>query len=343
MSKETVLFIGTIKKVANCGESMKNHVMLRRFREVFDRVLVFDTWGVKHKPWRSIKLLWYLLFYRQAKIVVSASTYISYDVFRLLKMLGKKNVYYWVIGGVFPQLIEKNNYNPSIYRNLKGIFVESPRMVRDLEKYDIHHAYYVPNIKRIDYQPSIEKRDYSKVRFVFLSRIHPAKGCDLIIESAKWLNDNGYQDRFIVDFYGAINKDYTGFESSIENIDNVNYKGFLKLSEKSGYDTLATYSMMLFPTFWSGEGFPGIIIDAFTAGLPVLASDWNFNHDLVDESTGIIISHHNQQQLTDAMKRVLDGVVDIKALAYNSLRMATKYDDRNVLSESLFKHYGLLE
>lgn len=331
MGKNNLIFIGTIKKVAENGETIKNHFLLRRFREVFDRVLEFDTSGVKHRPWRTVKLVWQLLCYPKAKIAVSASTFIAYDVFRLLRRLGKKEVYYWVIGGVFPQLIEKNNYDPAIYRNLKGIFCESPKMVRDLGKYDIHNALYVPNFKHIDYQPPIEERDYSKVRFVFLSRIHPSKGCPLIVESARWLNENGYHDKFSVDFYGPVDPIYPEFEPSIADIDNVNYNGFLKLDHE-GYDTLAQYNMMLFPTFWSGEGFPGIVVDAFTAGLPVLASDWNFNPDLIDDATGMIIPHNDQQALTDAMRRVLDGEVDLKTLALNSYRKAMEYDDRSVLS-----------
>ncbi len=151
MSQNSLIFIGTIKKEACDGESMKNHALLHRFNEVYYRVLKFDTWGVKHHPWRFCKLGWYLIRYPKAKIAVSASTYIAYDVFRLLRRLGKKEVYYWVIGGVFPQLIEKNHYDPAVYRNLKGIFCESPRMVRDLEKYDIHNASYVPNFKHIEF------------------------------------------------------------------------------------------------------------------------------------------------------------------------------------------------
>jgi glycosyltransferase involved in cell wall biosynthesis len=343
MSKNNLIFIGTIKKVANCGESMKNHIMLHRFREIYDCVLEFDTWGAKHYPWRITKLLWYLLRYPNAKIVVSASTYIAYDVFRFLKLLGKKNVYYWVIGGVFPQLIEKNHYNPAIYRNLKGIFVESPRMVHDLEQKNINNAVCIPNFKRIDYQPAIDERDYGKVRFVFLSRVHPDKGCSLIVESANRLNAQGYHDRFSIDFYGPVDPIYSDFETSIEGLDNVNYQGFLKLDPK-GYDILAKYSMMLFPTFWQGEGFPGIVVDAFTAGLPVLASDWNFNPDIIDDGvTGIIIPHNNLDVLEQAMQKVIDGVFDLKTMANNSYQKAKEYDDRKVLSIEQLKTLTVFE
>jgi glycosyltransferase involved in cell wall biosynthesis len=154
----------------------------------------------------------------------------------------------------------------------------------------------------------------------------------MIVESAQWLNEHGYHDKFSVDFYGPIDADYSEFEPSIKGIDNVNYKGFLIL-DKAGYDTLSQYSMMLFPTFWSGEGFPGIVIDAFTAGLPVLASDWNFNSDLIEDGvTGMIIPHQNQQALTEAMRQVIDGKVDLKSMAEISWHKAMDYDDRKVLS-----------
>ena len=45
---KTLVFIGTIKKVANCGESMKNHLFIDRFREVFDKVITVDVWEAQH-------------------------------------------------------------------------------------------------------------------------------------------------------------------------------------------------------------------------------------------------------------------------------------------------------
>ena len=336
-----LIFIGTIKKVANCGESMKNHFFIDRFNEVYDKVIAFDTWGVKHQPWRLLYLLYILFRYPKTKIVVSASTYIAYDVIKFLNFFGKKNIYYWVIGGVFPQLAKKNNYKLDYYRKLKGIFVESPRMVETLKNMDINNAKYVPNFKRINYRPSIEKKKSEIIKFVFLSRIHPDKGCPLIINSVKQLNKKGYKYGFVVDFYGPIDPEYNEFLDSIKGVDNINYRGFLKL-DKKGYDRLAEYDMMLFPTFWNGEGFPGIVVDAFTAGLPILASDWNFNTELVDENTGIIIPHSNQEALTNAMLNILQGNVDLAGLSKNCYNKAMDFDDRNVLSEGKLKALGVL-
>lgn len=340
MSKSTLIFIGTIKKVPNCGESMKNHIMIDRFNEVYDKVMVFDTWGAKHYPWRFFKLFYYLLFYPKTKIVVSATPYVAYDVLRFLILFGKKEVYYWVIGGALAEWIRNKNVNVDYYKRFKGIFVESPKMAEGLDALGIHGAVYVPNFKRIDYQPSIAERQYDKMKFVFLSRIHPEKGCSLIVESVKRLNDLGYKDKFIVDFYGPVDEAYPEFLHSIEGIDNISYKGFLKM-DKGGYEAFAQYNMMLFPTFWRNEGFPGVIIDAFISGLPVLASDWHFNPDLIDDSTGMIIPHDNQDALTEAMRKVVCGEIDLKTLSSNCHKKAKMYDDRQVLSVGNLKRLGV--
>ena len=341
MSKNNLIFVGTIKKVINCGESMKNDIMLRRFGEVYDKVMVFNTWGAKTHPWRFFKLFYYMLFYPRAKIVVSATPYVAYDMIRFLDLLGKHNVYYWVIGGALAQWIHKKNCNVEYYKKLEGIFVESPKMAQELETLGIYGAVHVPNFKRIDYQPSIEERRYDKIKFVFLSRVHQEKGCSQIVESVKYLNGFGYKDRFSVDFFGPLDPEYPEFLSSIEGIDNVKYKGFLKI-DNNGYDTLAQYNMMLFPTFWRNEGFPGVIIDAFISGLPVLASDWHFNSDLIDDTTGMIIPTNNQEALTNAMKKVIDGDVDLKALSENCFMKAMEYDVRSVLSVGQLKKLNVL-
>ena len=58
---KTLIFIGTIKKVANCGESMKNHLFVDRFREVFDKVITVDIFKPKSHPCCILKMVWVVL------------------------------------------------------------------------------------------------------------------------------------------------------------------------------------------------------------------------------------------------------------------------------------------
>ena len=86
----------------------------------------------------------------------------------------------------------------------------------------------------------------------------------------------------------------------------VSYDGFLDLRNWENYKVLSGYDVMLFPTYWNGEGFPGTIIDAYIAGLPVIASDWSMNEELIEhEVTGWIIPPQDEMSLSNRMKQVI--------------------------------------
>lgn len=59
-------------------------------------------------------------------------------------------------------------------------------------------------------------------------------------------------------------------------------------------EVLKNYDALLFPTYYEGEGFAGTIIDAFAAGLPVIASDWKYNSEIIKQGiTGVITKTHS--------------------------------------------------
>ena len=105
----------------------------------------------------------------------------------------------------------------------------------------------------------------------------------------------GLQNKFLIDFYGKIDDSYeSSFKERVDLIPNVNYQGFLNLGENEGYDKLSTYDMMLFPTYWKGEGFAGVFIDSFVSGVPMIVSDWAHNRQFLKESeTALFVPVHD--------------------------------------------------
>lgn len=339
----TLIFIGTIKKVANCGESMKNHLFIRRFRELFDKVITVDVWQPKKHPWNILKLIIVTLTHRKSIVAMSVSISTGDKILHLLQTLGCKNIYYWAVGGTLHEKLSTGKYELEPYKAINAIYVQSPRIVNGLRSLGINNAIHVNNSKRIDYIPNIERRNNSIVKFVFLSRVHPDKGCNMIIDCVQRLNGEGYNNKFLVDFYGKIDDRYIEFLPKVEHVENVAYKGFLDLTSKRGYETLATYDMMLFPTYWDGEGFPGVVIDAYIAGLPIIASNWNCNEDVINNETGIIIPHHNVEALYESMKAVLDGKYDLRGMARFCQIQAKEYDNRNILSAEHLRQIGFIK
>lgn len=328
-----VIFAGIIRKEPNCGESMKNHIFIDQLKTIYDKVYVVELAGPKKHPWRFIHLLIKSFLHPNIPIFVSYSSNQAYQLFRLLNLFHRKNIYYWVIGGAFHKKLLQGQFKVDVYRNIEKIFVESTQMTKCLNEIGLQQVERVPNFKPINYIPDISSRDYSgTVRFVFLSRIHHDKGCNLIIEAARKLNSIGLKNKYIVDFYGPFYPEYKqSFLDSIKDLENVNYKGFLNLRDETGYDILSSYHVMLFPTFWIGEGFPGVIIDAYIAGLPVIASDWNFNREIVN-GNGIIIESKNIEALVSAMKDVIDST-NLRKMSLNCQADALDYDVKKVISK----------
>lgn len=71
-------------------------------------------------------------------------------------------------------------------------------------------------------------------------------------------------------------------------------------------NVLKDYFALLFPTYYEGEGFAGTLIDAYSAGAPVIviAFDWKYNSELVNENVGYVCPTGNQTAFIEILKNV---------------------------------------
>lgn len=348
MNRDKIIVIGAINegRAATCGETAKNQIFISRFRELFSTVITVDTLNWKRRPWVLVKILFVLLFNRGAKVIISASRAASYLIAFLHYVPLKKSVYFWAIGGDLHIAVSKGIFKIGHLKSLRYILVEGENMKSELNKYGLDNVKVVPNAKPIIYTPEITKKgDSDTFRFVFLSRVHPHKGIKEIYEATKILNAKGYGERFIVDIYGKIEESFTTtFNSYIDELPNLSYKGFLNLTQQDGYKTLASYDIMLFPTYWGGEGFPGVVIDANMAGLPIVATDWNMNREVIkDGITGYLIPPHDSATLASCMERFILRDIDLYTMKRACAEHVKNYDYRNVVSKELVCNIGLME
>lgn len=347
-----VIFVGWISKnaVPVVGETVKNQYILAEL-EKYCKVYPLDFYQKNKHPWIYLQAIWTFLAHPKASIVLSTSARNVYVMLKLLKKLGvKRHVIHWVVGGAFPQLVKEGRFEASIFNYVNLNLVQCHDMIRQLEEAGVNNAKFVYNFKKISYYPDFEeslenRQKDSKIKFVFLSRVHPAKGCDYIVQSVEELNTKGLKEKFSVDFFGKFEESYREtFLKKIESIENILYKGMLNLKESAGYDVLAGYDVMLFPTYHPSEGFAGVFIDAFIAGLPVIASDWAYNKDCVIEGeTGIVVPVHDVDALTKAMEECILGKTDLIKMAKNARAEAPKYDAKNALGKDYLREIGLID
>ena len=349
MNLKRLVFIGPIDQgnIPSAGDMMKNQLFLERFTEVFRHVYTVDTVGWKKKPWILFKLIGTLLMHPKALVIISANPGSANKLIGIIRSLHLKNdVFYWVVGGSFHTMIQSGEFSVETYSFLKGIFVQGQSMVDTLKQSGLNNAVYVPNSKLIEhYGEKIDKKD-DIAHFVFLSRVEEYKGCTDIMNSVNQLIKKGYQDKFDVSFYGRPSEDgeYANrFIKMVAACPVAEYKGVLNLRDPLNYDELARYDCMLFPTYWHGEGFPGIVIDAYISSLPIIASDWNLNKDVIEDGvTGWIIPAHDVTALTERMEYVINNPNEVVKMGAVCKNRAALYDSRKVLSEENLKIIGLL-
>lgn len=344
MTKE-VIFVGWINKgkPADCGETMKNQLCIQRLENFGINCLQMDFKNWRKHPWVLAQLGINIIMHKNATLLLSTSPQNVYFLIKVLKKIGwKQNIVLWVIGGNLGQKVKQGIQSADVINYAKHILVESDMMVKELKECGIDGVLEVPNFKPILYYPPIGKKypnSNHPLKFVFLSRIMPEKGCDYILEAARLLNEAGYEKRFLVDFYGKIADGYSDvFQEKLDSLANVSYCGFLNLREREGYDQLSTYDMMLFPTYWRGEGFAGVFIDAFISGVPMIATDWAHNRIILEDGkTALFIPTHDVLSLAEKMKSCIDGEVDIQSMSYCCQKTAKKYDVNHVITEELLK------
>lgn len=344
-----LIFIGPIAvgHTPLSGDTMKNQLFLERFQEIYSRIYIVDTICWRRSPWILLKLFWSLLLHRKAKTIISANPGSADVLIRIINKLPITNdIYYWVVGGSFHKMIEEKAFNVDTYKSLKGIFVQGRSMVDSLCNNGLKNAVYIPNSKIITHYGVRSSKKGDKVHFVFLSRVEEYKGCSDIMTSVNTLIKNGYDNKFDVTFYGRPSEDseyWNNFKRMVEACPVAEYKGVLNLRDSTNYDELANYDCMLFPTYWHGEGFPGIVIDAYISSLPIIASDWNLNKDVIEDGvTGWIIPVHNINALTEKMEYAINHPEELMKMGAVCKERAARYDSREVLSEVNLKRIGIL-
>ncbi len=330
-----VLFVGAINifNLPNGGEEYKNQLILEKLSELtIFHTEAIDTYNWKSKPILIFKLFINLLFRRFDSIVISAS---SASTYLLLKIISKikpsilLNTHYFVIGGYFPEGIKTKRYNWKTYSNLKSVVVEG-NILKDqiLSISELNNVKVAPNFKKFDSELKLKFKDDSIFKFVFIGRISKSKGILEIVEASRILKIQHPAINFTVDLYGP-------FEEEIKFPEDLPmyYKGYLDImnNQQESYATLSEYSCMLFPTYWKGEGFPGVIIDAYIAGLPVIATDWNMNKEVVEDGeTGSIIPIQDANSLAMAMLKMMQEPDLVKKMSENSLKKAKDFHINNV-------------
>ncbi len=247
--------------------------------------------------WFPFRFLWYQKSYNHISFHASTDFHLTVGPIAtgFCRLFRKKYSYHF-FGGNFHKKFQQL---PKFYQKwiratiLKAdtVFMETLEMIRYFEADDINLE-WLPNSRKTPPVNTPPKK-FEK-RFVFISRVTPTKGIDTIIEAVKNLPRD-----YIIDIYGPLDERF--YKKEHFDKFKINYYGSISADEV--IPTLLRYDVLLLPTFHPGEGYPGIVIEALSVGLPVISTKWNAIEELItDEISGKIIPIKSSQALTKAIQ-----------------------------------------
>ena len=176
-----------------------------------------------------------------------------------------------------------------IFTNVDYLFLETKYLVEFFQTMN-PNTYWFPNVRNRLVEPNLPRKFHK--RFVFISHVIREKGIREIIEAVAQL-DSSYQ----VDIYGPLM--HGQFEKKDFNNTCVNYKGALPSDRV--LSTLNQYDVVLLPSY--KEGYPGIVIEAYSLGMPVITTNLDSISEIVDDyKTGILVTPKNAEELRNAIE-----------------------------------------
>jgi len=169
-------------------------------------------------------------------------------------------------------------------RNADIIYFETKYILKNFKHFN-KRTYWHPNIRR-NPNYSYKPKKYQK-KFVFISMIVQMKGLDELLEVSNMLDDS-----FSIDIYGPI-FDLKYNEKYFKKF-KANYKGSLAPHEVS--EKLKESNILVLPSY--REGYPGIFIEAFSFGVPVLTTRLDPIMEIVQNNkNGILVEPKNIDSL----------------------------------------------
>ena len=247
------------------------------------------------------------------------------------KWFGKR-VLNSVVGGAVKPILKRY---PQCRKAMKAFtinWVQLPGMIDELAAEGIFNAEVLPNSKpyTLISPDELDSPVFPPFRLCTFSRISKEKGTEDAIFAVRSLLEKGLP--VTLDIYGQPDEKYRErFEELLRDLPKeIRYCGVAPGDQAD--QLLRPYYLLLFPTTFDGEGFPGTLVDAFFAGLPVIATDWNHNGALLTHGkTGYLYDPNTPARLADLIEYAVEHPDEIISMRKACLEEAKKYSMEHVM------------
>jgi len=313
------------------GQTVKTRILISELENSTTwKIHKVDTYCLRKNPFK-LAVDTAKAFFTTNDIIVLLSSNGMRFFFPLLYFLAKyckKRVYHDVIGGNLAQHIESNPAYLRYLNEFKVNWVETNLMRKELAHLGLNNTEVIPNFKRLPVVEAATMDLPAAPPFCFctFSRVSKEKGIEEAIRAIENINRQAGAQLCMLDIYGRIDADYSErFREVMGKVTSaIQYKGAVPFDKSVA--TIQQYYALLFPTFWKGEGFAGTIVDAFSAGVPVIASDWRCNGEIVKNGeTGLLYPNDEIGNLEDAVAWAMENPETMRDIKRKCARKALDY------------------
>jgi len=201
-------------------------------------------------------------------------------------------------------------------------FFETKYLVNYFKQYN-QNTYWFPNVRA---KQHVFTDNIYRKKLLFIGAVSEEKGIEVLCHASNLLSDE-----YEIDIYGGLCDHYTqAYFSSY----NVKYKGTLK--PENVINTLKQYDILLLPSF--REGYPGVIVEALSVGLPIIATNLKGIKEMVDEQSSVLIDPDSVEQLKEAIESFHDMNYAQKSAA---AKKQFEQFDSELQTKLFFKRIGL--
>lgn len=324
------------------GQTVKTKIITKELQQEFgnEQVKYVDTFGGRKRIFSIIIGLVRLLASCKNVIILPAhnSLRLFAPLLATLNYFYHKKLHYVVIGGWLPEFVEGRRWLQKALMKFDYIYVETNTMKNKLMQMGFRNILVLPNFKELDILKP-EELVYATgepYKLCTFSRVMKEKGIEDAVDAVIAVNNQLGRVAYSLDIYGQVDTNQVKWFKDLQARfpEYIKYKGTVDFYKTTS--VLKNYYLLLFPTYYEGEGFAGTLIDAMAAGVPVIASDWRYNREIVKhESSGFII----QKNLTSELLKCINNIDVIYNIKMTTLKEAEKYIPLHAMGK-LLKNIG---
>ena len=337
----SLLMIGSFGfgKITYGGEDVKNRLLYKYLNNQGFDVSALDTSGWHGK---ALTIIWRNLhktFTEKQNILLCSHAVGAVRVLPYLiiyKYIFKRKVTYMVVGFAINEYLNKYNILIKVLKNIDVIIVETEMHKNFLFSKGLTNVKHINNFRDINNEATkiINKTRNQQLKIIYFTRIDERKPIDRITEIMSHISNMNLDKKYRLNIYGKLHKDYEKrFYSKISDIKNIKYHGSIDANKIR--NTMMNHDVMIYPISAKEDVFPGVLLDAFSGKLPVIAKNSNYVAEIIkDNINGFLVSSDHNAAWLDKLEQIRQMKdLDYQILSESTYNNALKFDTKHVLDD----------